>query len=369
MPEANEKLRPALYYPYIHIRSERWLKATLLCVPTVKRIVPEEYAPEDEPRIKAYTNITGPNGALLQSVPSYTPAADEAQYRLLHKVQEHAVAINEKYDRTHAPAVDEYWIHKAKFVDALLNHLTMHHLAWPSAPGHAVGHRKWYALHPTLGKAIMTTLGLSIARDQHYDIVTADGDYHEALLATEEDAAFETLLRGYTNYETTTSAQTRQELGQLVITMSGVNFNALLPERIPELQASPHFHTFQRLLRTTASTIDQDVDYREYQRQLRQEADQIITAWQETKQDISKDLREVLFEGVALAAEALKTAIKGPELLELAIVGGIGLWRVTSKVHGFVQRSEHTHHYLTDVLHAQDPVLKLMYPLGLQHAA
>jgi hypothetical protein len=158
----------------------------------------------------------------------------------------------------------------------------------------------------------MTTLGLSIARDQHYDIVTADGEYHEALLATKEDAAFETLLRGRTNDETTTPAQTRQELGQLVITMSGVNLNALLPERIPELQASPHFHAFQRLLRTSASTVDGDVDHREYQSQLRQEADHIVTEWQETKQDVSKDLREVLFEGVALGAEALKTLIKGP---------------------------------------------------------
>ena len=32
--------RAALYYPYIHIRSEHWLKATLLWVPCVKRIVP-----------------------------------------------------------------------------------------------------------------------------------------------------------------------------------------------------------------------------------------------------------------------------------------------------------------------------------------
>ena len=37
-------MQPALYYPYIHIRSENWLKATLLCVPAVKRIVPENYA-------------------------------------------------------------------------------------------------------------------------------------------------------------------------------------------------------------------------------------------------------------------------------------------------------------------------------------
>jgi hypothetical protein len=76
-------VRPALYYPYIHIRSERWLKATLLRMPTVKRIVPEQYTPEDKPAITAYTNTIGPYGQLLQSVPSYTPAAGDAQGRLL----------------------------------------------------------------------------------------------------------------------------------------------------------------------------------------------------------------------------------------------------------------------------------------------
>src|SRR5579862_6353238 len=229
MPGMNDRLRSALYYPYIHIRSERWLKATLLCMPSVKRIVPEEYTPEDEPIIKAYTNIAGPNGALLQSIPSYSAAANHAQDRLLHKLREHAGTIMKKYDRKHAPAVDEYWIHTAKFTDALLAYLKDHRLAWPGGDPHGVGRRTWYALHPTLGKAVMTTLGLSIARDQQYDIVTADGDYHEALLATKEDAIFETLLHDSISGRTTTKAQTRHELGQLVITLSGVKFDALLP--------------------------------------------------------------------------------------------------------------------------------------------
>ena len=42
----------ALCYPYIHIRDEHWLKATLLCTPTVKRIVPLKYTPEDTAAIK-----------------------------------------------------------------------------------------------------------------------------------------------------------------------------------------------------------------------------------------------------------------------------------------------------------------------------
>jgi hypothetical protein len=52
MPTAIE--RPALYYPYIHVRTEDelWLKATLLLHPSVIRMVPRDYAPEDPVRFK-----------------------------------------------------------------------------------------------------------------------------------------------------------------------------------------------------------------------------------------------------------------------------------------------------------------------------
>lgn len=209
---APTSVLPALYYPYIHIRSEHWLKATLLTAPTVKRIVPENYTPEDEPNIVRYTTIAGPHGKLLKAVPSFTPAAHEAQLRLLQKLQENAELIRTKYDRNHAPRGDEYWIHEAKFIGGLLDHLRAHHLAWPSHHSRAYGHRTWYALHPILGKAIMTTLGLSIAREQRYDIVTAEGAFHEALLATKAQDVFDALLHDDPNDTEQTRSQARQNV-------------------------------------------------------------------------------------------------------------------------------------------------------------
>src|SRR4051812_38690429 len=97
-PESTQKPRFALYYPYIHIRSEHWLKGTLLCTPAVKRIVPEKYTPEDLPTILKFTQINGPSGALLQTVPAFSPAADAAQQALLTKIRENAAAIRSKFD-------------------------------------------------------------------------------------------------------------------------------------------------------------------------------------------------------------------------------------------------------------------------------
>ena len=60
--------RPALYYPYIHVRAEQepWLKATLLLHPSVVRMVPPDpdYKKEDAPSLLPYITKEGSAGPL-----------------------------------------------------------------------------------------------------------------------------------------------------------------------------------------------------------------------------------------------------------------------------------------------------------------
>src|SRR5207249_1645204 len=120
-------------------------------------------------------------GCLLQPVPAYTPAALLAQTKLEARLREHEAEIINRYGRVHAPTPDEYWIHDAKFLPTLLDYLKQKSLAWPSSHSKAYGNRNWFALHPILGSAVMTAIGLSIAREQQYDIVTPSERYHEML--------------------------------------------------------------------------------------------------------------------------------------------------------------------------------------------
>jgi hypothetical protein len=39
--------KPALYFPYVHIRDDEWLKAAALYWPSVHRLVPHGYAKHD----------------------------------------------------------------------------------------------------------------------------------------------------------------------------------------------------------------------------------------------------------------------------------------------------------------------------------
>jgi len=50
--------RDALYYPFIHITDVNWLKATLLCFPGVRRMVPESYVPTDSEAVQRACTVT-----------------------------------------------------------------------------------------------------------------------------------------------------------------------------------------------------------------------------------------------------------------------------------------------------------------------
>lgn len=361
--------RPALYYPYIHVRSEHWLKATLLCVPVVKRIVPDSYLPEDDPRILKYVETIGPYGPLLQAVPAMSEEADKAQHWLLTKLREHAHEIQQRYDRAHAPIPDEYWIHDAKFNQALLQHLLDHDLAWPSSHSRPYGHRSWYALHPVLGSAVMTTLGLSIAREQHYDIVTADGEFHEALLGTDEDGIFDSLLAGRQPNTRPSRSDARRDLAQLVITLTGVNFEALRPEDIPELQSSKKFREFQRLLRSSAQFVDEDLNGDEYRAHLEEEAQHIVSAWRETEGDLSRALRDVLFVvGLKASSDVLSGLAEGSDVKQkLYAAGGMAVALLVREAMKVRRRSQtDPYQYLTEIVQAQHEQLRLTLPLGIE---
>lgn len=361
--------RPALYYPYIHIRSEHWLKATLLCVPTVKRIVPQNYVPEDDPQIVRYTEITGPHGALLQAVPAYSHAADRAQRHLLDKLRMHEDEIKLKYGRSQSPSPDDYWVHDAKFNNELLEYLSMHDLAWPSSHGSAYGHRSWYALHPILGSAIMTTLGLSIARERQYDIVTPSTQFHETLLATKEDAIFDAVLAGHEAESSQTAVQMRQDLGQLVITLTGVNYQALRPEDIPELQASKHFAKFQSLIRASAQHIDPDAPPIAYEEQLTSEAQAIIETWHDTKNELGANLKNALFDdALKLSAQALTAYILGSGAKGLYVAGGLSVALFVKKALRLKEKRRRASpfQYLTQITKAQTEFLRMAFPLGLE---
>ncbi|HEX5369422.1 MAG TPA: hypothetical protein VFY10_08420 [Dehalococcoidia bacterium] len=359
-------MQAALYYPYIHIRSESWLKATLLCVPAVKRIVPDTYTPEDDAAIIPYITISGPNGPLLQAVPAATSGAMAAQDRLLTALRANESKVVARYSREKSPNQDEYWVHDAKFNSELLEFLESRNLAWRSQHNRTFGQRAWYALHPKLGSAVMTTLGLSVARDEELDIVTDSGDYHEALLTSDEGAIVDALLSDAKS-RVAGPLDRQQALGELVFALGGINLKAIRPEHIPGLQTTPGFHDFQDALRRAAAVVDPASSPKSYQDQVQREATAIVKAWQDTQLSLASELKSILPEQAKGVAPALVTAmLTGVGANPVALGVGVGVGLVTHAVKVGRRALKSRNQFLSKVEGQQDKLLRFQFPLGLE---
>jgi hypothetical protein len=101
--------RSALYYPYIHIRSENWLKSALLAFQKVTRIVPSAYTLWDEDVIQPYSVLRGADGTpLLDQANSQTKRVRRAQDVLFAKLKEHEATLIARYSYDSTPEEFRY---------------------------------------------------------------------------------------------------------------------------------------------------------------------------------------------------------------------------------------------------------------------
>lgn len=56
----------ALYYAYIHIQDPNWLRANLIIFPCMKRMVPMNFVPGDDPTIQRFAELLKGKQPLLQ---------------------------------------------------------------------------------------------------------------------------------------------------------------------------------------------------------------------------------------------------------------------------------------------------------------
>src|ERR1700759_2904545 len=91
MVETRRLQRHGLYYPYFHIRDERWLKVAALYWPKIVRIVPGGYRLRD-----SYTGVALAGAFFLRRPPG--PSVEAVAPRLLDLVANHASELRERFD-------------------------------------------------------------------------------------------------------------------------------------------------------------------------------------------------------------------------------------------------------------------------------
>lgn len=179
--------QPGLYFPYVHIRDEQWLKVAALYWPSIRRIVPDGYRKHDSPTAGALADA----GILTDERPRYSPV-----WELAEAVRENADQLMERYSLKRAvrdwdgrrwaeesPPCDRRpqlgWIHILKAPPGLVRALRELGLVdVQSAPReHEGGDRgSWIGFHPVLAGAYMTALAADMSAERHFHPLTDQVD-------------------------------------------------------------------------------------------------------------------------------------------------------------------------------------------------
>jgi hypothetical protein len=196
----------ALYYPYIHIRNIRWLKATLLLFSEVQRMVPDRVTPKDNDEVEAFTNGSSGRPALLTPAMLWTPRALSAQEALASRLRTDAQKSGflSHYGRYSArqslkPGDYGFQIHQGKLHRPLQEALRDTGLAWQPSKNpkpYDVETANYVELHPDVGEVVMSTLALAVATGQGLDIVgdQRSGSLHRCLLEKNAESIYDAWL-------------------------------------------------------------------------------------------------------------------------------------------------------------------------------
>jgi hypothetical protein len=195
--------RPALYFPFIHVRDDDWLKTAALYWPSVRRLVPRGYPKHDSPAAQTFFDAA----ILRDEVPDRLIDATGQARELLRILRQNAdllirdYSIGRAYEdwdgrvwsthRGHEREPQLGWIHVTKFPPHVVDYLSSKGLA---RHGRAEPRDPWIGLHPVLAGAYMTVLARRLSEQVHFEPLTDQVDLRLATPSNDVQAAMNLLL-------------------------------------------------------------------------------------------------------------------------------------------------------------------------------
>jgi hypothetical protein len=325
--------RPALYYPYIHIRDENWLKGALLGFGQVRRIVPKGFALKDQAITRHYSEMSLASGPLLEAVEVDSPEIADTQKWLRLQISEHIQELQTHYGKDseamqQIDADSEFQMHSGKFIDPdFVAMLLEKKVAWYSRDPALQGSFDWLAMHPDFGSALMSVLAIAVARLKSLSVLTASSRHHCELLANREEDVFQKLLGIPHPPAGAPDAVTTEELSHVVIT-TGFDLTRLRAEDILELlKEGKDLRAFRTAVAQFAASIPKDAQGEERDRRIKEKAGAVLEEWSRYTTGLPKFAKDaVVGPGTDKGAE---------KLIEAAITGAVA-GAVTGTVIGAI---------------------------------
>lgn len=350
--------RDALYYPRIRIPSVDWLKATLLCFPRVVRIVPPWYQLNDDPEVAEFTRLTGPRGApLLCPANLYGPSVQHEQRRLLKLVQEHEELLCHRFAQPIAEQelgwnAGSFEIHGRKMLEDLVAYLEKRKLAW-RARSDPDGYQ-WKAVHPKLGRAIMSTLAMGIAKDEGLDIVTPNDTDHLGLVRSTDEDVFLYLLEEKAPQPAPRLEELVDDISELVM-VSAFDVKRLTPANIRDLiNDGLDLRRFKAKVLEKAKTIPSMADRHKRDTRIRDAARELLDEWEQYRKSLPRFAVEAILDlRNAKWTDFAATGTAGALGSHFGLQAGLGLFLLTYaglKAYGaYAQRRDSPYRYLSKI--------------------
>lgn len=349
MAENTALDRAALYYPYIHITDVNWLKATLLCFPQVRRMLPNNYSPDDSPEIREFCEPIGPNDEpLLTSVNLFSPAAQAAERQLLDKLQANDAFIRSRYSKRKTneqfgESANPFYLHDEKILSGLYSYLTSNwdddSLAW-SAPAPPADRPQrlhggnWIVLHPALGNAILSVKAIAIASELGLDIVTDSTAIHNTVVAKRQEDVFQELI-GNVREGTPPAADTVDDLAELVMA-TNFDVSRLSARQIADLLADgKDLRRFKNALVPIAASIPPISDPEERRKRLSYAAREVVAEWNKYKKSLPRFALEAIFDSAEIKWPDVSTSLALGASGAYGIATGAGLGIALISYAGF----------------------------------
>lgn len=184
MNMSNHGYGEALYYPYIHLQDENWLKVAALYYDKLRRIVPENFRTQDSHIVKSLNDK-------FQFIEDINPREGGNLARIANDfrkfAREELSDPNERNDllakiKERLPPDSGFRIHEEKIEPNLLDQL----VEWGLAKKTDM-HQPWFDFEPVTGAMYMTFLAERIAEHNGLPVVTDDPVFQHLIWGSQFD--------------------------------------------------------------------------------------------------------------------------------------------------------------------------------------
>jgi len=172
----------ALYYPYIHLQDENWLKVAALYYDGLRRIVPEDFRTQDSKTVRLLNNE-------FQFIKDLHPREEPRDIAddFLQFARDELFDVDKRKNLLSdigklLPPESGFRIHGSKIAERLRTELPNIGLAKKSD-----SRQPWYDFEPATGALYMTCLANKMAEERGLPIVT-------------DDPVYQPLIRGFQHY-------------------------------------------------------------------------------------------------------------------------------------------------------------------------